>query len=202
MALQNNGLITNHDQKTRCAWCGDDPEYIRYHDQEWGVPITDDRALFEKLCLEGFQSGLSWITILRKRESFRQAFANFDMHALLEFTEKDIQTCLTNKNIIRHRGKIEAVINNAPLALNIIHDYGSLHSFFKMHIPKNRPKTFTYANLAPITKTPETENLAKLLKKQGWKFVGPTTLYAFMQSTGFVNDHIEGCYKRMVSCKL
>lgn len=190
------GLIKGDDGKLRCFWCGQDPEYIRYHDEEWGKPQTNDRALFEKLCLEGFQSGLSWITILRKRPAFRKAFANFDMQSLTRFTQSDIESCLQNKDIIRHRGKIEAVINNAPLALKIIEDHGSLYNFLKPYTPKARPQTIDNKHYQTITQTEETRALSKVLKKQGWKFVGPTTLYAFMQSTGFINDHIEGCCKR------
>ena len=189
--MSRESLITGEDGKTRCWWCGTDPLYVSYHDNEWGFPVHDDQRLFEKICLEGFQAGLSWITILRKRENFRAAFENFDFHKVAKFTEKDIERLLQNEGIIRHRGKIEATINNAAKALEMEKEFGSLNKYFWSWKPEdhNAPK-----NTSEIAgKTEITKQLSKDLKKRGWKFVGPTTIYAFMQAMGLVNDHIEGC---------
>jgi len=182
----------------RCSWPGEDPLYVRYHDEEWGRPVGDDRRLFEKICLEGFQAGLSWITILRKRENFRAAFAGFDPGVVARFSARDVTRLLKNEGIIRHRGKIESTINNAARALELIDECGSLAAYFWSWepLPKDRPKTLTRAALMKMSLTPASTALSKDLKKRGWTFVGPTTVYAFMQAMGLVNDHIEGCHWR------
>ena len=179
----------------RCWWPGEDPLYVRYHDEEWGRPVTDDRRLFEKICLEGFQSGLSWLTILRKRENFREAFAGFDPAAVARFSARDIARLLNNPGIVRHRGKIESTINNAKRALELIDERGSLAAYFWSWEPaqKDRPKKVTQAALMKMSQTPASMALSKDLKARGWSFVGPTTVYAFMQAMGLVNDHLENC---------
>lgn len=179
----------------RCWWPGEDALYIRYHDTEWGRPVTDDRRLFEKICLEGFQSGLSWITILRKRENFRKAFEHFDPAVVATFKARDVQRLLKDAGIVRHRGKIESTINNAKRALELIDERGSLAAYFWSWEPdeKSRPKKLTRAALMKMPVTDHSTALSKDLKKRGWTFVGPTTCYAFMQAMGLVNDHIEGC---------
>ena len=184
----------------RCWWPGEDPLYVRYHDEEWGRPVTDDRRLFEKICLEGFQSGLSWLTILRKRENFREAFAGFDPAAVARFSARDIARLLNNPGIVRHRGKIESTINNAKRALELIDERGSLAAYFWSWEPaqKDRPKTVTQAALMQMSQTPASMALSKDLKARGWSFVGPTTVYAFMQAMGLVNDHLENCAFRAV----
>lgn len=188
------GLRNDVDGIPRCWWCGDDPLYVKYHDTEWGFPVDDDSRLFEKICLEGFQSGLAWITILRKRENFREAFADFDIEQVAKFGKRDITRLLKNAGIIRHRGKIEASINNAKRAIELATEYQSLASYFWSHEPEkpSRPKRITKDNI-PST-TPDSIALSKDLKKRGWKFVGPTTAYAFMQAMGLVNDHVQGCH--------
>ncbi len=185
-------LIKGHDGHSRCWWCGDDPFYVRYHDEEWGRQVHDDVRLFEKICLEGFQAGLSWITILRKRENFRAAFADFDFHKVAKFDNDDINKLLQNEGIIRHRGKIEATINNARRALELIEEQGSLSDYFWSYKPEDKPLPKTITDIP--SKTDISAALSKDLKKRGWKFVGPTTVYAFMQAMGMVNDHIDGCY--------
>ena len=179
----------------RCSWPGDDELYVRYHDQEWGRPVSDDRRLFEKVCLEGFQSGLSWITILRKRDNFREAFAGFDPATVARFSGRDVTRLLKNAGIIRHRGKIESTINNARRALDLIEERGSLSAYFWSWEPalKDRPKKLTMAALMKMSQTPASIALSKDLKARGWSFVGPTTVYAFMQAMGLVNDHVHGC---------
>lgn len=179
------------DGHTRCKWCLATDRYIHYHDHEWGFPVADDRRLFEKISLEAFQSGLSWYTILQKRENFRAAFAQFDFHAVARFTEADVQRLLQDAGIVRHRGKIEAVINNASRALEMVQQEGSLAAFFWRFAPEK-----SNAGIALQAQTPESQALAKALKKRGWKFVGPTTAYAFMQSMGMVNDHAADCMTR------
>ena len=181
-----------------CTWPGSDELYIRYHDEEWGRPVTDDRRLFEKICLEGFQSGLSWITILRKRENFRRAFAGFDPAAVSRFGARDVQRLLKDAGIIRHRGKIQSAINNARRALELIDEQGSLAAYFWSWEPEPsaRPRRVTRAQLIKMSTTPQSIALSKDMKKRGWTFVGPTTCYAFMQAMGLVNDHIEGCSVR------
>jgi DNA-3-methyladenine glycosylase I len=178
-----------------CSWPGTDELYIGYHDREWGRPVTDDRRLFEKICLEGFQAGLSWITILRKRDNFRRAFKDFDPAVVARFGARDVQRLLKDAGIIRHRGKIESTINNAKRALELIDEKGSLAAYFWSWEPpaSARPKRLTRAQLMKMSTTPQSVALSKDLKKRGWTFVGPTTCYAFMQAMGLVNDHVEGC---------
>lgn len=199
-----SGLIKGPDGKMRCQWHANDPEYLRYHDEEWGRVIPNDQRLFEKICLEGFQAGLSWLTILRKRDNFRKEFDDFDWQKNAKYNEKKIQSLLGNAGIIRHRGKIEAVINNAKKVPDIIEEFGSLSNYFWSFKPdpQNRPKKCDYKTLSQITKTNESKALSKDLKKRGWKFVGETTCYAFMQSMGIVNDHIEGCCMRDICEKM
>jgi DNA-3-methyladenine glycosylase I len=182
----------------RCWWAGDDPVYIDYHDREWGFPVCDDRRLFEKICLEGFQAGLSWRTILGKRDAFREAFANFDMQRVARFTARDIERLVSNAGIVRHRGKIDSVRNNAHRALELVDEFGSLARFFWQFEPSsaNRPKRLTRDVLAGMATSPESVALSKDLKRRGWTFVGPTTVYAFMQAMGLVNDHVDGCMVR------
>ncbi len=179
----------------RCSWPGEDPAYVRYHDEEWGRPITDDTRLFEKICLEGFQAGLSWITILRKRENFRKAFAGFDPARVARFAARDVQRLLKDEGIIRHRGKIESTINNAKQALELIDEKGSLAAYFWSWEPADadRPRTVTRETLMKITTSPQSNAMSKDLKQRGWSFVGPTTSYAFMQAMGLVNDHVHDC---------
>ncbi|WP_300682565.1 DNA-3-methyladenine glycosylase I [Nocardioides sp.] len=177
------------DGALRCAWGVSTPDYVPYHDTEWGFPVHDDRRLFEKLCLEGFQAGLSWITILRKRESFRAAFAGFDLDTVAGFTEADVQRLLGDAGIVRHRGKIEATINNAGRALDLIDAEGSLAEYVWSYRPEPTEPVFRATS-------PESERMSKDLKKRGWRFVGPTTVYSFMQAMGLVNDHHEGCIIR------
>lgn len=191
----SNGLIVGEDGKNRCWWHGSDPEYLKYHDEEWGYPVSDDIHLFEKICLEGFQAGLSWLTILRKRDNFREAFDNFDFKKVRKYNDKKVDELLKNAGIVRHRGKIESTINNANLVQDIINEFGSLAAYFWQFEPdsKTRPKNCNYKTLSVLSKTPESIAMSKDLKKRGWSFVGPTTCYAFMQSMGMVNDHLEGC---------
>ena len=182
----------------RCWWPGEDELYIRYHDQEWGRPVSDDRRLFEKICLEGFQSGLSWITILRKRDNFRKAFKNFDPAVVARFGARDVQRLLKDAGIVRHRGKIESTINNAKRALELIEEQGSLAAYFWSWEPESsgRPKKISRETLKTMSITERSTALSKDLKKRGWTFVGPTTCYAFMQAMGLVNDHIDECHVR------
>jgi len=192
------GLRAGTDGCTRCAWAGSTAEYVAYHDQEWGFPVTDDRRLFEKLCLEGFQSGLSWLTILRKRERFRHAFAGFDPAAVAAFGPRDIARLLSDAGIVRHRGKIESAIANARRALDLASEHGSLAAYVWGYEPgpAARPRRVTWKALSATRTTPEATALANDLKRRGWTFVGPTTVHAFMQAVGLVNDHLEGCCAR------
>lgn len=194
------GIVIGEDGLQRCAWQGNLDDYRRYHDEEWGRPVTDDRRLFEKICLEGFQSGLSWLTILRKRAAFRAAFAGFDFDKVAEFDEIDIERCLADSGIVRHRGKIVSTINNARRAQELRGEFGSLANYFWSHEPpaSERPQRVTYEAIVANPTTPTSTRISKDLKKRGWTFVGPTTIYAFMQAMGLVNDHIEGCHCRMV----
>jgi DNA-3-methyladenine glycosylase I len=194
----DSGLAQSDDGLARCFWGDSPPEYRAYHDTEWGFPVADDRRLFEKLCLEGFQSGLSWLTILRKREGFREAFAGFDFEQVAQFGKKDVERLLGDASIVRHRGKIEATINNAQRAVELVEEEGSLAAFVWRFEPdpSSRPKRLTWAALLEMAQTPESQALAKELKRRGWRFVGPTTVYAFMQAMGLVNDHVEGCAVR------
>lgn len=198
MGEEKTGLSTGDDGAARCFWAGDDPLYRHYHDQEWGRPVADDRRLFEKICLEGFQSGLSWLTILRKRENFREAFENFEFDRVAAFGEPDVERLLANAGIVRHRGKIEAVLGNARKCLDLIDEKGSLAGFvwgFEPD-PVSRPARITKAAVCAMATTRESTALSKELRKRGWAFVGPTTAYAFMQSMGLVDDHLEGCAVR------
>lgn len=180
------------DGKSRCQWCGAAPEFLHYHDNEWGFPVGDDHRLFEKLSLEGFQSGLSWRTILAKRDNFRAAFLDFDFDRVARFAQRDIDRLLKDEGIVRHRGKIEAVINNAKRARELVKREGSLATYIWGFEPDSK------ALSEPQTVSTSAESLAlsKDLKKQGWKFVGPTTVYAFMQAMGLINDHVDGCVIR------
>jgi len=196
MTMRKMKWITHHDSIPRCWWCGDDPLYMRYHDQEWGVPSRDDRYLFEKICLEGFQAGLAWITVLRKRENFRTAFRNFETDRVARMTKRDVERLLSNEGIIRHRGKIESAINNAKRALEIREEFGSLSEYVWRFVPESgvlRRKRRRRGSDIPAA-TDESKALSKELRGRGFSFVGPTTMYAFMQSVGMVNDHLEGCH--------
>jgi DNA-3-methyladenine glycosylase I len=180
------------DGQPRCRWCASAPEFLPYHDTEWGFPVDNDQRLFEKLSLEAFQSGLSWRTILAKRENFRAAFKGFDFHRVARFNERDVERLLADEGIVRHRGKIEAVIHNARCAQEMVKTDGSLPSSFFPHHPGP-------GELAPpqsASTSPTSIALSKDLKKRGWKFVGPTTVYAFLQAMGLINDHAEGCVVR------
>jgi DNA-3-methyladenine glycosylase I len=199
----DDGLAQGDDGVTRCFWGDSSPEYRSYHDTEWGFPVSDDRRLFEKLCLEGFQSGLSWLTILRKREGFRQAFAGFDFQQVARFGERDVERLLADASIVRHRGKIEATISNARRAVELVGEEGSLAAYVWRFEPDpaSRPARLTWAALLELAQTPESRALAKDLKRRGWRFVGPTTVYAFMQAMGLVNDHVDGCAVREPASK-
>lgn len=192
------GLIEGVDGKCRCWWHGGLEDYQRYHDTEWGRPVSDDIRLFEKICLEGFQSGLSWLTVLRKRENFRAGFAGFDFYRVAELGEEDIERLLADPGIIRHRGKIVSTINNARRAIELVAEAGSLAAYFWRFEPgpDDRPARFDKATLAGLGKTAVSTAISKDLKKRGWSFVGPTTVYAFMQAMGLVNDHLDGCFAR------
>ena len=193
------GLVRNEDGVTRCWWGGGDHlEYRAYHDAEWGTPVTDDVRLFEKLSLEGFQAGLSWLTILRKREAFRHAFAGFDFHEVARFGTREVERLLEDASIVRHQGKIESTVNNARRAVELVEAEGSLAAFVWRFepAPGDRPRRMTHAALRELTQTDASRALARELKRRGWTFVGPTTVYAFMQAMGLVNDHLEGCASR------
>lgn len=198
--LNEKYIITDEEGVIRCMWGHEPRDYRKYHDEEWGRPVADDFKLFEKICLEGFQSGLSWMTILRKRENFREVFAGFDFNKIALFDDEDVVVLLQNAGIIRHRGKIEATINNARRALDIVDEFGSLAQYIWRWEPKSREpgigKNDGNNPIPGITKT--SQLLSKDLKKRGWKFFGPTTAYAFMQAMGLVNDHMEGCVVREI----
>lgn len=184
-------VTTGDDGVARCSWGASTPDYADYHDHEWGVGVVDDVRLFEKICLEGFQSGLSWLTILRKRDNFRAAFAGFELEAVAGFGESDVERLLADAGIIRHQGKIRSTINNAARAIELIDEHGSLAAFFWPHATWDAPPP------VEVPATTETSTaLSKQLKKRGWSFVGPTTMYAFMQAMGLVNDHLDGCAAR------
>lgn len=192
------GLFIDDAGVPRCRWCQATPAYRHYHDNEWGFPVTDERRLFEKICLEGFQSGLSWLTILNKRENFRAGFANFDAEQVARFDDADIARLLADAGIVRHRGKIVSTINNARRVLELRREFGSLAAYAWRHEPAQavRPERITHAALQTMTTSEASVAMSKDLKKRGWSFVGPTTLYAFMQAMGLVNDHVEGCEAR------
>jgi DNA-3-methyladenine glycosylase I len=198
MARLPKGLVRGADDVPRCWWGASDDTYRRYHDREWGFPVADDRRLFEKINLEGFQSGLSWLTILRKRENFRAAFAGFDFDAVARFDARRVQRLLQDSGIVRHRGKIESTINNARRAVDLRDEFGSLAGYFWRWspLPAARPRRLTQQALVAMPTTAESAALSKDLRKRGWTFVGPTTVYSFMQAMGLVNDHIEGCEVR------
>ncbi|MDA7629229.1 DNA-3-methyladenine glycosylase I [Akkermansiaceae bacterium] len=190
------GLIKGNDDKVRCWWPAEHEDYLRYHDDEWGHHVTDDIRLFEKICLEGFQAGLSWLTILRKRKNFRAGFAGFDFKKVASFGDGDVERLMQDAGIVRHRGKILSTINNAKQAIELTQEFGSLYEYFQTYRPEVRPERCDFSTLSQITKTDESTAMSKDLKKRGWSFVGPTTCYAFMQAMGLVNDHIEGCFMR------
>ena len=195
-------LVTDEHGVTRCWWCVGDPLYQHYHDTEWGFPVADDTGLFEKLCLEGFQAGLSWLTILRKRENFRAAFAGFDIQRVARFNSRSVDRLLQDAGIVRHRGKIESTINNAKRVIELIDEFGSLAAYVWQYEPtpapapghRHRPRRVTW-NSIPST-TSDSVAMSKDLKRRGWSFIGPTTIYAFMQSMGLVDDHLSGCRTR------
>lgn len=186
------GTVTAADGKPRCRWCAAAPEFLGYHDAEWGFPVDDDHRLFEKLSLEGFQSGLSWRTILAKRDNFRRAFHDFDFDRVARFTARDVERLLGDPGIVRHRGKIEAVVNNAARAREMVRQEGSLAAF----VWRYEPDPAQLARPQSASTSAGSVALSKELKKRGWKFVGPTTVYAFMQAMGLVNDHVEDCVIR------
>ena len=195
-----DGLVRNEDGVTRCRWGGgEDPAYRAYHDDEWGMPVTDDVRLFEKLTLEGFQAGLAWLTILRKREAFRQAFVSFDFRRVARFGTRDVERLLGDASIVRHRGKIESAINNARRAEELVDEAGSLAAFVWRFEPPDsaRPRRMTREALSDLSQSDESRSLAKELRRRGWSFVGPTTVYAFMQAMGLVDDHLDGCASRL-----
>jgi len=185
-----SAIVVGEDGLARCCWADSAPEYRAYHDTEWGFPVADDVRLFEKLSLEGFQAGLAWLTILRKRDAFRRAFEGFRFDRVARFDESDVARLLADSGIVRHRGKIEAVINNARRAVELVGEQGSLSAYVWRFEPEA-----AHATDLPST-TPESKALAKDLKSRGWRFVGPTTVYAFMQAMGLVNDHVDGCHAR------
>lgn len=193
-----DGLFADEAGCPRCIWCQATPFYRHYHDHEWGFPVADDRRLFEKICLEGFQSGLSWLTILNKREGFRAAFANFDAEQVATFGPAEVERLVQDAAIVRHRGKIESTINNARRVLELRREFGSLARYVWQYEPgaADRPAVLTLEAARTLTFTAASVALSKDLKKRGWSFVGPTTVYAFMQAMGLVNDHLEGCHAR------
>lgn len=190
-----DGLFLAPDGLARCAWCAATPAYRDYHDREWGFPVTDERRLFEKLCLEGFQAGLSWLTILNKRQAFREAFDGFDAERMARYGAADVERLLGDAGIVRHRGKIVSAINNAQRVLELRAEFGSLAAYAWRHEPDpdTRPRRLTAEVLRSMGTSPESVAMSKDLKRRGWSFVGPTTVYAFMQAMGLVNDHVEGC---------
>lgn len=188
-----NDLFLGPDRAYRCRWCASTQEYLTYHDLEWGFPVSDDIRLFEKICLEGFQSGLSWRTILSKRDNFRRAFLDFDFRELIRFSEADVVRLLQDEGIVRHRGKIEAVISNANCAQELVAEAGSLAAFFW----RFEPQAVAQSEPHTVSMTPESKALSKELKRRGWKFVGPTTVHAFMQAMGLINDHARQCAIRV-----
>jgi DNA-3-methyladenine glycosylase I len=194
----DEGLLRGADRNVRCWWCGSHEDYLRYHDDEWGRPEDDDHRLFEKLCLEGFQSGLSWLTILRKRDAFRRAFADFDFERVARFTDRRVERLLQDASIVRHRKKIESTIHNARRACDLVDEVGSLAAYvWRFEPPRSeRPARLDKVTLYALNKTPTSTALSGDLRRRGWSFVGPTTAYAFMQAMGLVNDHLQGCHVR------
>lgn len=198
MNIPASGLLTGDDGVSRCWWCVGDSLYFDYHDHEWGRPVGDDPRIFEKICLEGFQSGLSWLTILRKRENFRIAFKSFDIESLARFNSKSVDRLLMNSGIVRNRAKIEATINNARRCLKLIEEVGSLASYVWSFEPdpEARPEPLDWEALKRVEASQVGRPMSKDLKRRGWAFVGPTTLYSVMESIGLVNDHLSGCFAR------
>ena len=188
------GIAQGSDGRPRCWWALSDPLLVGYHDDEWGRPSADDRRLFEKLCLEGFMSGLSWLTVLRKRENFRRAFANFDLKKVAAFTGTDEARLMADAGIVRNRAKIAATINNARQCKALVEEFGSLGAYVWQFAPPARKRLIDQAALMEIKFSAEAAALSKDLRRRGWAFVGPTTVYSFMQSMGLVNDHLDGCY--------
>ena len=197
------GLFADETDTHRCAWCQATPFYRQYHDTEWGFPVADERRLFEKICLEGFQAGLSWLTILNKRENFRRAFANFEAEQVSGFEESDVKRLLQDTGIVRHAGKIASTINNAQRVIELRREFGSLGAYVWQMEPDaaSRPPRITHEVAKAMPTSAASIALSKDLKKRGWSFVGPTTMYAFMQAMGLVNDHLEGCASREAALK-
>ena len=197
------GLFTDETHTDRCWWCEATPFYRRYHDTEWGFPVADERRLFEKICLEGFQAGLSWLTILNKRENFRSAFANFEAEQIVSFDDADVTRLLADAGIVRHAGKIASTINNAKRVIELRREFGSLGAYVWKMEPDaaSRPPRVTHEVAKAMPTSAASIALSKDLKKRGWSFVGPTTMYAFMQAMGLVNDHLEGCASRDAALK-
>ncbi len=196
--VREPGLVVGLDGSARCFWCAGHADYVAYHDTEWGFPVSDDRRLFETLCLEGFQAGLSWLTILRKREAFRRSFAAFDVVKVARFGARHVERMLRDPAIVRNRGKIDSAIGNAKRAVALTEEFGSIAGFVWRYEPDSeaRPKRLTRKTLMEMSPTMEAIRLSKDLKKRGWTFVGPTTIHAFMQAMGLRNDHLEGCVAR------
>ena len=197
------GLFADESNTPRCAWCQATPFYRHYHDTEWGFPVADERRLFEKICLEGFQAGLSWLTILNKRENFRNAFANFEAEQIVAFDDTDVKRLLTDASIVRHAGKIASTINNAQRVIELRRELGSLGAYVWKMEPDaaSRPPRITHEVAKAMPTSAASIALSKDLKKRGWTFVGPTTMYAFMQAMGLVNDHLDGCASRDAASK-
>lgn len=195
MEIPPDGTTTGDDGVSRCWWCGTDPLYRSYHDLEWGRPIEDDIRLFEKICLEGFQSGLSWLTILRKRENFRRAFKSFDLESIARFNSRSVSRLLGDAGIVRNRAKIEATINNARRCLDLIDERGSLAAYVWSFEPrrKSQPRRLDWKTLVQMGTSEEAKAMSKDLKRRGWAFVGPTTIYSVMESVGLANDHMSAC---------
>src|SRR5919106_396624 len=195
MQSEELGVVEGDDGISRCWWCVSDPLLARYHDEEWGRPVDDDHRLFEKLTLEGFQSGLSWLTILRKRENFRKAFKSFDVATIARFNERNVERLLGDAGIVRNRAKIEAAINNARECRSMMNEFGSFAAYVWSYEPEETgARPLDRAALVQMTTSDESKAMSKDLKKRGWSFVGPTTVYAFMEAMGLVNDHLAGCH--------
>ena len=195
MEIPKSGVIKGVDGLARCWWCHGDPLYEEYHDVEWGRPVADDAQLFEKLCLEGFMSGLSWLTILRKRENFRRAFKSFDIEAVARFNSRSVERLVADAGIVRHRGKIESTINNARRCIDLVEEFGSLRSYAWAYGPdkRSRPSRMDWPTLVNLGVSKEATAMSKDLKRRGWSFVGPTTVHSFMEAVGLMNDHVSAC---------
>lgn len=199
MNESKEGLKRGEDGLIRCGWCGDDEDYIRYHDHEWGREQRGDDEIFERLSLEVFQAGLSWLTVLRKREQFRKAFAGFKISRVALFDDRDLQRLASDPGIIRHRGKIRSTIRNAQRALDLIHEFGSLHLYLKDFRPQKRQSPLTFEAARLLSQSEQSQRLSHDLKKRGFLFVGPTTCYSLMQAIGLVDDHLQGCFRSSFS---